>query len=262
MASPSRASRDCGSGESSLPAGVICVGGVNARLMIGDWDALRSGVSIVGCGGDDEFASWAERASGGDLGAVHRLVSAHHARLRAIAERRLSGALRGRVDADDVLQLVYVDVVRRIGEFQEAGPGALFKWLCVILDSRIADAERRHRAAKRDVGREARGGGGAGGTGDVSAYDTLAAHLAVDSVTPSRVAAREEAVSLVMTALAGLSEEHRRVVELRFLKGMTSEEVGREMERTAAAVRMRSGRAMLELRRAVREIAGESGMGV
>jgi RNA polymerase sigma factor (sigma-70 family) len=77
----------------------------------------------------------------------------------------------------------------------------------------------------------------------------------VDSVTPSRVVARKESEALLHAALAGLPEDHRRVLELRFLKGLSLVNAAREMARTPAAIQMLSARALRELRRALRNLS-------
>lgn len=68
--------------------------------------------------------------------------------------------------------------------------------------------------------------------------------------------AREEAESLLLAGLAGLSEDHRRVLELRYLKGCRLTDIAATMDRSPAAVQMLCGRAMRELRAAIQQISG------
>jgi len=67
--------------------------------------------------------------------------------------------------------------------------------------------------------------------------------------------AREEAESLLMAALAGLSEDHHRVLELRYLKGYRLTDIAATMGRSPAAVQMLCGRAMRQLRAAIQQIS-------
>jgi RNA polymerase sigma-70 factor (ECF subfamily) len=200
--------------------------------------------------GDPTIRTWLAQAIGGDPLAVQKLILIHHGRLRAAAARRIAPDLRGKLEPEDVLQQVYVDVVRRIGEFEYRGPDSFLHWLKGILEAKLIDMHRHYHAAARDMRREVAPGE------QPSGYEALAAHAAIDSVTPSRVVAREEAESLLMAALAGLSEDHRRVLELRYLKGHQLADIAASMGRSPAAVQMLCGRAMRQLRAAIQQISG------
>ncbi len=194
---------------------------------------------------DPTSREWINRAVRGDVLAVQKLIMVHHARLRAIAYRRISPALHAKIEPEDVLQQVYTDAIQRIGELQDRGEDAFFRWLRRILESKLVDAHRYYHAAARDVKREVPP------VPTPSGHDWLAARVALDTLTPSRIVARDEASALLMAALAGLSEDHRRVLELRFLKGCPLVHVAELMGRSTAAVQMLSARALQQLRRAL-----------
>ena len=199
---------------------------------------------------DSAIRTWLAQAASGDPLAVQKLILIHHSRLRAVAAQRIAPGLRGKLEPEDVLQQVYVDVVRRIGEFEYRGPESFLHWLKGILEAKLIDLHRHHHAAARDMRREVAPGDRPSG------YEALAAHAAIDSMTPSRVVARAEAESLLMAALAGLSEDHRRVLELRYLRGCRLTDIAATMNRSPAAVQMLCGRAMRELRAAIQQISG------
>lgn len=201
-------------------------------------------------GEEGTIHEWLARAAAGDSLALQRLILVYHGRLRALAAQRIGAELRGKVEPEDVLQLVYVDVVRRIGEFEHRGPDSFYHWLKSILDAKLIDLRRHYHAAARDLAREVAAGE------RPSSYEALAAHAAIDSMTPSRVVAGNETESLLLAALAGLSDDHRRVLELRYLKGNALVEVALLMRRSPAAVQMLCGRAMRELRQAIQQISG------
>jgi len=194
---------------------------------------------------------WLSQAASGDPLAIQKLILLHHARLRPIAAQRMPAALREKLEPEDVLQEVYAAALRQFHRFEPRGPDAFFRWLVRILDSKLIDAQRRYRAAARDVRREAPGAA----ADTPSGYEQLAARVAIDSLTPSRVVAREELESRLLAALAGLSHDHRRVLELRFLRGRPLREVATEMQRSAAAVQMLCGRALRELRTALQRLS-------
>ncbi len=199
---------------------------------------------------DPTIRTWLAEAARGDALAVQKLILIHHSRLRAVAARGIAPELRGKLEPGDVLQQVYVDVVRRIGEFEYRGPDSFFHWLKGILEAKLIDFRRYYHAGARDVAREIAPGDRPSG------YEALAAHAAIDSMTPSRVVAREEAESLLLAALAGLADDHRRVLELRYLKGYRLADIAAMMDRSPAAVQMLCGRAMRQLRAAIQQISG------
>jgi RNA polymerase sigma-70 factor (ECF subfamily) len=57
-----------------------------------------------------------ERARAGDQEALGALLARHRDRLRRMVEVRLDTRLQARVDASDVLQEAYVEVVERLQE--------------------------------------------------------------------------------------------------------------------------------------------------
>lgn len=200
-------------------------------------------------GEDETVQLWLVRAVQGDLAAIQKLIVIHHQRLRVVADQRLASELRAKIEPEDLLQLVYVDVIRNIRAFQDHGPGSFFQWMVQILESRLVDVHRHYHAAVRDVRREIRA------PPSQSAYQSLASHLALDSQTPSRIAAREETEALLLAALAGLSDDHRRVLELRYLNGLPLARVAELMDRTEPAVQMLLLRAIRRLRESLQRLS-------
>lgn len=198
---------------------------------------------------DAAIQTWLGQAAAGDVVAVQKLILMHHGRLRAAAVRRLASGLKGKLEPEDLLQQVYVDVLRRIREFEYRGPDSFFRWLRGILEAKLIDFHRHYHAAARNVAREVSPGNAP------SRYEALAAHAAIDSVTPSRVVRRAEAESLLLAALAGLSDDHRRVLQLRYLEGHRLADVAAMMKRSPAAVQMLCARALRQLRAAIHQIS-------
>jgi RNA polymerase sigma-70 factor (ECF subfamily) len=203
---------------------------------------------------DHTIQTWLAEAAQGDRLATQRLLIAHHPRLRAVAERRMSQELRARIDPEDLLQQVYVEVVRRIVDFEYRGPGSFLRWLTTLLDSRIRDAQRFHHAGARDLSRELRPSGSA----KEESRERILAYAAPDSTTPSRFASRQEREALLLSALAGLSPDHRRVLELRYIEGLRLARVAEEMGRSESAAQMLCARALKRLRASLRALSGPS----
>lgn len=183
------------------------------------------------------------RAVAGDEGALqHLFVHYHRPLLRAI-DQRLEAKLRAVLDASDILQEAYVAANRSIASTDMPNLAAFYKWLETIAQHKLVDAERAFRTDKRDVGRVARPIGGA------SEYADLLQTVAGHDLTPSRTLAREEAGAAVLSCLAFLTADQRRVIRLRFLDGMPVDEVAQRMDKTPGAVHMLCHRGLRELRK-------------
>ena len=198
---------------------------------------------------EQTLRAWIEKAVDGDVPAIQRLIMVHHGRLRPIADQRISREMRAKLEPEDLLQQVYADAVQHISQFEYRGPDSFFHWMARILESRLIDAHRFFHAAVRDVDREVPA------ADRPSVYEVLVARVAADTPTPSRVLARDEAESLVMAALAGLSADYRQVLELRFLKELSVGEAAETMGRSPGAIQMLTARALRRLRESLRELS-------
>src|SRR5579863_6128340 len=83
-----------------------------------------------------------------------RFVQDHRPQLLAYIRKHLGTTLGRKVEADDVLQEVTLDALRRAGELANTDRDP-FGWLCQIAEYRLIDAHRRlFSAEKRSAGRE------------------------------------------------------------------------------------------------------------
>jgi RNA polymerase sigma-70 factor (ECF subfamily) len=177
------------------------------------------------------------RVRAGDESAARALFDRHLPMLRERARSRLPSTLRSRVGASDVIQDAYLAAFRAIGDFEDRGDGSFAAWLRQILERRIA-AEVREGvlAAKRDVRRQVRIPTG-----------TSVAGPARDQLSPSEEAMAEEDAAGLRAAKAGLSADHRTVIELIHDEGLTLARAGERMGRSAEAARKLYSRAIAEL---------------
>jgi RNA polymerase sigma-70 factor (ECF subfamily) len=169
-------------------------------------------------------------AAGPPPDAVHDLVraaqrgdpAAMDGVMRALAPyvRRVCGAIA--LDAgDDAVQETFIVVLRKLGDLRE--PEALHGWVRTIA---VREAVR---VARRDV------------------------HLVADGVGIVEAAAPSVDLASVLdvrAALAGLTPEHRAVLVLRDLDGLSEAETARLLEVPAGTVKSRLHRA----RAAVKEV--------
>lgn len=189
-------------------------------------------------------AELVSRAVAGDAAAIQELLLLHYDPLAARLAHAIPADLQGTIAVEDVLQEAFADAVRHIATFEARGEGALAGWLAAIADNRLIDLIRAARALKR-------GGGQArvdGGATDRSSVDDLLAQLAVNERTPSRSVAGHEAATAIRRALAGLSDDYRKAIQLRYFDGLSVAETASRMNRTEPAVHMLCHRAIAQLR--------------
>src|SRR5262249_13228452 len=96
-----------------------------------------------------------QRAAAGDGSAAAALFAPHQERLRRMIHLRLDPRLRGRVDAEDILQETYLEVVQRLKSYAQQPPMSLALWLRLLAGQKLIDAARHHLGVqKRSVGME------------------------------------------------------------------------------------------------------------
>lgn len=172
-------------------------------------------------------------ATSGDQRALQVLLAQNCDRLNGYLHTKLSKQLRTLVDVDDVLQEVLVHAYRDITKFEARGDNSFWPWLRTIADHRIKDLAKAQ-------GRLKRGGGFARvdacanrSTGSLKQFTEM---LSGRQRTPSSKAASTEAINRIRVILSSLPEANRAAITLRYVHGLSYEEIGIELNRTTSAV--------------------------
>lgn len=173
------------------------------------------------------------------MAALTELLHEHAPRLRALLsiDKRWQSVL----DADDVLQVTYLEAFLKIGSFVPGGPNAFIGWLRRIAENNLRDAIKGLDAAKRPPPNLQ------ANAADSSAV-ALFELLGVTSATPSRAAAAAEIERALATALDALPPDYACVVRLYDIEGRPIADVASQLERSAGAVHMLRARAHDQLR--------------
>ncbi len=187
----------------------------------------------------------------GDADALQRLLMHYHPALRARVAAALPAAGAHRLDADDVLQLAYIaafkafqsTAVRPGRTLRFDTPAAFYKWLERIALNELKNRRRDLRRQRRDVAREIVPPAASG-----TSYPDLLARLSGSGQTPSRQLAAQEATAAVLSGLARLTDDQRRVVQLRFLQGLPVAAVAARLGKSEDAVHALCYRGLKELR--------------
>ena len=160
------------------------------------------------------------------------------------------GMTRNRADAEDLVQETYLKAYQKFHQYQ---PGTNIKaWLYRILtNTYITSYRKAQRSPKR------------------ASSDTVEDWQLADAASHSEVGLKSAEVealeslpsSQLPDALDSLSEEHRMVVLMADVEGMSYKEIAEELGVPMGTVMSRLNRARKNLRSALADVAAEYGIG-
>jgi len=166
-----------------------------------------------------------KRATAGDASAMHQIVNRHADDLFALA----CTLLHSRADAEDALQETMLGALRGIGKFE--GRSSLRTWLTRILVNQIWKIRRKRTTERSRTFAEQ-------GDDDQPPVDRKA----------EGSAAQVERKIDVQSMLNTLSEEHRQILVLRELEGMSYDEISQTLRIPPGTVESRLFRARQQLK--------------
>lgn len=155
--------------------------------------------------------------------------------LRAFFRLRIGHKIGDRESAEDMVQTVFREVIEDLDHFEDRGEGSFRKWLFMT-------AWRKLRDRQRFWGRERRSA-----KAEVDGEDLQSASYYGHILSPSRIAMGHEEVAQFEAAFDSLPEDHRTVITLSRLLGLTTTEIAGEMDRSEGAVRVLLHRALARL---------------
>jgi RNA polymerase sigma-70 factor (ECF subfamily) len=174
----------------------------------------------------------------GDTTAFARLVERHEGMVFNLSARLLGDP----EEARDVAQEVFLQVYRMLGRFE--GRSSLKTWIYRIAVNQCHNRRRfwHRRRRDREDGLDAVTVEAAGARGGSSPYEEARLH---------------ERARRVQAALLGLSFEHRSVLVLREVEGLTCEEVAGALGVPEGTVKSRLSRAREAMRQRLRGLVEE-----
>lgn len=157
-------------------------------------------------------------------------MNRHRPVLISLAEALLSSALRGHVDASDLVQQTLMEAHGKIEELVKLDDAPLLAWLHSALRHNVLDAVRHLRTAKNNVARSLR-------LGDLqNSFVRLEQLLVADDTSPSQVMQRNEDITRMLAVLQTLPSKQKMAVILKHLRGHTLKEVSEILEVSESAV--------------------------
>jgi RNA polymerase sigma-70 factor (ECF subfamily) len=164
---------------------------------------------------DKELVSLAQR---GDTTAFRELFDRYHRRAFAVA----LGVVKNKQDALDIVQDAFIKVHKHIQNFQ--GTASFYTWLYRIVMNLSIDHVRKAKKG-RDLDYDDKvGRDDENVAGDGAIVPTIL------GASPTKTVLRRELADAIHEALAGLSEDHRAVILLREVEGLSYEEMARVLE--------------------------------
>ncbi len=164
--------------------------------------------------------------------------------LRRYVTRKVPDRFRASVSPDDILQETWIAAFRTISTFVPDGPDALDRWLNKIATTKLIDAIRTARTApNRGDRRFVRNA-----QHRMASFGDLFARIPSRQRTPSSEVGTSEAMHVASVSLHRLSEVRRRAIEMRFVDGLSQEEIAQEMGRSIPAVNALLYHGLRELR--------------
>jgi RNA polymerase sigma-70 factor (ECF subfamily) len=188
------------------------------------------------------------KAQRGDRAAFDALVLEYQRSLEEFLSRETGPFLRAKVDVEDLLQDTLLRAFQDLKALEPQGEKAFEAWLFAIARHTVQDRarylKRKKRAGVREVHLTSQS---PSGQPLASPLDRLAASSVPSGATTLR---REERLERLEAALDSLSPDHRQVIQLARIEGLSMKEVAARMGRSEAAASVLLVRAMRKLKAA------------
>ena len=185
-----------------------------------------------------------DRARAGDEVAFRALFERYHRRAFSLA----SGVVRNRDDALDVVQEAFIKAHKHIGKFE--GTSSFYTWLYRIVMNLAIDHIRRTKRVKNVDFNDAVGHAESDSVGEESLVPRV-----LDE-NPGRSLARKEMREHIGTALSELSDNHRAVLVMRELEGLSYEEMAQTMGCSKGTIMSRLFHARRNMQKRLLELMG------
>ena len=182
-------------------------------------------------------------AKAGDNSALNQLCNVYGERVRRIVRLRMGSELRSKLDSMDLVQDALLDALRGLGDFTYKNEGDFLRWLSRIAQNALGHHLEKLHANKRDIRREVR----LNNYGPTTGSGLAGTPGPIEVTTPSVIMSRKEELDKLEKAIDELKPEHKEVIVLTKIEGLSYKEIGKRLGKSADAVGMILSRAMVAL---------------
>ena len=175
-----------------------------------------------------------------DAPAIERLLEEHLGGLRAFLRLRAGAAIRARLGHSDLVQSVCREVLESKDKIEFQGDAAFRNWLYTAALRKLVEHDRRMHAGRRDVRREI--AADADGGADAALLQGYAT-----ATTPSLLAMGREGAQKLEEAFDELSEEHREIITMARITGLSHAEIAAQLGKSEESCRQLLRRALVKL---------------
>jgi RNA polymerase sigma-70 factor, ECF subfamily len=194
------------------------------------------------------------RIHGGDREAFDLLFMRYYPRIKLLVRLQMLDKLRAQVEADDIIQEIYLEVYKNFHKFEYSDPDSFFKWISKVIGWKIKDFDKYFfKTAKRQpqetVSLQQRVG--ESDTSSMEYGDGIAARQA----TPSQIIIEREGYQMLYKAMEKLPENFQTVVMYRHVMKLSAAETAERMGMQPNAVNVLYHRAQQRLHDILREMS-------
>jgi RNA polymerase sigma-70 factor (ECF subfamily) len=197
------------------------------------------------------------RAAAGDCAAWGALLTTHQRRLARMVAFRMDPRLRGRLDADDVVQEAFVEASEHRGDYFRTSSASLLLWLRGVVMNKLLELHRRHLGTrKRDAKRDCALDAAAPGIWSGDTCAALCAELTAGLTPPSVAAVHNEIRMRLADALNRMNPTDSELLALRHCEQLSNLETAQLLGIQERAAAKRYLRALERLRQILSEMPG------
>ena len=167
-------------------------------------------------------------AKSGNVVAINSLLTQTRGYAISVVSAFLGTKYSARIDAEDVSQIVLVQVARDLANCQATDWSGYLGWVSLIARNSVYKEVERVKAAKRSADRTC-----SIGYGDKDDSDPF--QVTGPTATPVAIAEVREQLEQVLALAAGISESTKNVIAL-LAEGNTSEEIADQLGITVSGV--------------------------
>ena len=202
-----------------------------------------------------ELQALIDRAAEGDSAAWGALLAVHQDRLATMVKFRMDPRLRGRLDADDIVQEAFVEAAEHRSDYFRSPSASLFLWLRGVVTNKLLETHRHHLGTRmRDAKRELPLAAPRPSPDETTA--ALCSQLTGGLTRPSVAAARGEIRMRLNEALNQMDPMDREVLALRHFEQLSNLEAAQLLGIQERAAAKRYLRALQRLKRILSEMPG------